>query len=104
MRDYIGALECRWVIECDFWCDTVDDDIDDVECRFIVCDSLYDTNDSEDVDDSDDADDADDDNDDSDFFDDIYDDDNFIIFYPSLHLSHYITALVLLIVYNCLNR
>ena len=26
MDDDIGADECRWVIECDCWCDTDDDD------------------------------------------------------------------------------
>ena len=29
MIDYIGAIECRWVIECDCWYDTDDDDYDD---------------------------------------------------------------------------
>ena len=26
-NDEIGAVECRWVVECDYWCDT-----DDNEC------------------------------------------------------------------------
>ena len=39
----IGAFECRWVIECDCWCDTDNDDDDDdicaVECRWVIeCD------------------------------------------------------------------
>ena len=52
-EDDIGAVECRWVIECDCWCDTdVDDDYDSdddddlgaVECRWMrECDCWYDT-------------------------------------------------------------
>ena len=26
---YIGAIKCKWVIECDCWCDTEEDDDDD---------------------------------------------------------------------------
>ena len=27
--DDIGAVDCGWVIQCDFWCDTDDKDVDD---------------------------------------------------------------------------
>ena len=28
----IGAVECKWVIECDCWYDTDDDDVDNDCC------------------------------------------------------------------------
>ncbi len=36
--DDIGADECRWVIECDCWCDTGDDD--DRWVELMMCDLL----------------------------------------------------------------
>jgi len=42
----LGAVEFRWVIDCDCWCDTVDDDEYECECE-------YDDIDDEDDDDDD---------------------------------------------------
>ena len=36
--DDIGAVECRWVMEYDCWCDTDDDDDCDksIDCFFFI--------------------------------------------------------------------
>lgn len=46
--DNVGAVECRWVIECNWWCDTDDDDdnVGAVECNWVIeCDWWCDTDD-----------------------------------------------------------
>ena len=44
----MGAVECRWVIECDCWCGTDENDGDDNWCMY-VCYDEYDSDNCDDA-------------------------------------------------------